>query len=104
MEMCRIIPAGACPNCGKGQFVVINKSMNVYLTNRNGEVIDCREYYDGYIGKCCTCGKEYPMMPTYNGFVPMTRLRQLVWDFVQPDIPEIENPMRRKKNESKSKV
>ena len=81
----RPIPKGSCPNCGHKQFIVKELSSTLYLTNRDGEVIDSQEDYDIAVGKCLSCGKEYDMYPAYNSFIPLTPLRKVLYDF-QPAI------------------
>ena len=38
------IPNGSCPICGHKQFIVSDISHNLYLTNRDGEIVDYNEY------------------------------------------------------------
>lgn len=79
--MVNLIPAGSCPRCGHSQFVVFENEMNCYLTNRDGEIIDGNEIDYRAVGKCVNCGKEFSMIPTANGFIPLTRLRSILLDY-----------------------
>lgn len=80
-EMVRIVPLGACPVCGHKQFYVVDSVMNEYITDMNGEIVDSAEHgYKAY-GKCMNCEMEFDMMRTSYGFIPMTRLRKLFFDY-----------------------
>lgn len=56
-------------------------SSNVYLTDRDGEITDSKEIHYKAIGKCVNCYKEYEMMQTSYGFVPLTPLRKLLYEY-----------------------
>lgn len=97
-EMCTIIPAGSCPRCGHSQFVVYEASANIYLTNRDGEIIDHKEMTNKATGICCNCGKEFDMIIGHEKFIPATPLRKLLYEY-SPHIEKInkfniKNPMR----------
>lgn len=74
----RTIPIGACPCCGHEQFIVSEIVKTEYLTNRDGEIIDASEANYNAVGFCLNCNRTYPMKPIYNGFMPMTPLRQFM--------------------------
>lgn len=105
-EMFHILPQGACPNCAHKQFVVFESMQNIYLTNRDGEIIDSMEVENKAIGQCVKCGKIYKMIPTSIGFIPATRLRELLFNYGLYKIEEeektlpIPNPMEMNKNEN----
>lgn len=80
-EMVSIIPLGACPKCGHRQFVVSELQMNEYLTNPDGEIIDTLEVNYDAQGMCVNCGTEFRMYPTREGFIPMTRLREIMFNY-----------------------
>jgi hypothetical protein len=79
-EMVSIIPLGLCPNCGHGQFVVIESTMSTYLTNNDGEIIDSKEICNEAIGRCVRCGREYNMLSTLYGFIPLSNLRSILFN------------------------
>lgn len=101
-EMVRIVPRGSCPNCGHHQFIVDEFQRNVYLTNRDGEIIDCEEKTYVAVGFCNCCGKVYEMMPAGDSFIPMTPLRKLLYEYTPHYTPEREakdslpNPMEKR--------
>ena len=80
-EMCRLVPQGACPTCGHKQFVVYENTTDLYLTNQDGEAIDHTEVRYIAFGKCLNCGKEFEMMPTSIGFIPLTGLRKILYEY-----------------------
>ena len=43
MLMYRVVPEGSCPRCGHKQFLVREFQSHLYLTNRDGEVIDAKD-------------------------------------------------------------
>lgn len=104
-EMCRVIPSGSCPSCGHKQFVVMESTINVFLTNRDGEIIDSKEVENSAIGACCNCKKEYNMIPTSYGFIPATPLRRFLYTLsphYNPELAEVlllPNPMEVTENE-----
>lgn len=80
-EMVKTVPLGACPVCGHKQFYVVDSVMNEYITDMNGEVVDSAEHgYKAY-GKCMRCETEFDMMRTTYGFIPMTPLRKLFFEY-----------------------
>lgn len=103
-EMIKIIPKGACPNCASKQFIVSELQHNLFLTNKDGEIIDSSEICYNTEGICIKCGKKYEMIPTHEGFIPATKLRKILYDYTSHNIndneniiPLIENPMMIKK-------
>ena len=97
-EMINIIPIGSCPKCGHKQFVVVESQQNIYLTDRDGEILDHRELYNHSVGKCVNCKSEYDMIPTRYGFIPATELRKILYKYTVHYIEEepikyIDNPM-----------
>ena len=101
-EMCLRVSIGACPNCGHKQFLVFESDMNMYITNRDGEIIDSANAAHNAIGKCCRCGMVFDMITTRYGFIPATRLRKILFDYdaqergdikIKDIIKEIPNPM-----------
>lgn len=89
-EMCTLLPQGSCPNCGHIQFIVYESIDTMYLTNRDGEIIDAKEVRSNISGMCIKCNKVYKMFPTREGFIPLTKLREIVLDY-SPSIENFEN-------------
>ena len=89
MEMLRILPKGSCPKCGHRQFLVKEIQSNLYLTGRDGEIIDSKEEKYIAIGKCLNCGKEYEMAPTAYAFIPLTPLRKFLHEYSSPELIDI---------------
>lgn len=99
-EMVYIINNGSCPTCGNKQFIVAEHQTMLYLTDGNGEAINSKELNYKAIGKCCNCGKEFEMMPTSYGFIPLTRLRKILFEYTphcihEEELEDVENPMYR---------
>lgn len=99
-NMVNIIPIGSCPKCGHRQFIVSEHQINEYLTNADGEIIDSLDVEYDAIGMCINCNTEFKMYPTREGFIPLTRLREIMLDypyraqFIKLDpINDIPNPM-----------
>lgn len=99
-EMVRMVPIGACPVCGHNQFIVVESETNLFLTNRDGEVIDSHNYSYQCEGMCCNCKSKFEMLATTERFVPLTPLRKLLYESTnhfelsRTDQPVyIENPM-----------
>ena len=42
-QMMRLIPMGSCPKCQHKQFVVYDNQSMLFLTNRDGEIIDSKD-------------------------------------------------------------
>ena len=99
------LPKGACPKCNRKQFVVMERKSDLYLTNQDGEIIDSKEEYHICVGQCVNCGKTYSMFPTREGFIPLTPLRKLLYEYTPEyiesndidDAPKIDNPMLKEK-------
>jgi len=81
IEMVNIVPSGACPKCGHKQFVVLESQLRKFLTNADGETIDHSELDYNAEGMCCNCNSVFKMMPTWKGFIPLTRLREIMFDY-----------------------
>ena len=95
----RVIPDNACPNCGHKRFVVMQSQIDAFLTNIDGEVCDSAQRYYNAVGKCLSCSREYNMLPTPNGFIPMGPLKSLLYKHMGVAVSNdsvdnvIENPM-----------
>lgn len=104
-NMVNILPMGACPKCAHKQFIVIESVCTGYLTNEDGSIIDANEYNYMAVGRCCNCNTTFDMMPTSYGFIPMTNLRKIIYDYVPHSLNERSsiklenNPMYNKKEE-----
>lgn len=99
-EMVTIIPAGSCPKCGHKQFVVSELQISEYLTNPDGEIIDSLDVDYNAAGMCLNCNTVFKMYPTKEGFIPLTRLREIMLDYtphaeiIKLELPNnISNPM-----------
>lgn len=107
MNMVRIIPARTCPNCGHSEFIIHQSTSMVYLTDRDGEIKDQLQDREVIKGICLRCKREYDMLQTINGFIPMTQLRKLLYQNthhyeVEEQNDTIPNPMQKEiKNDSK---
>lgn len=98
INMVKVIPNGSCPYCGHKQFVVIESQLNIFLTNRDGEIIDNKELSYKARGKCCNCNREFEMMQTTYGFIPLSPLRKIIYNHTNHNESEeeyevINNPM-----------
>lgn len=80
-EMVNIVPLGACPKCGHKQFVVSELQINEYLTNPDGEIIDSIDVEYDAEGMCLNCNSKFKMYSTREGFIPLTRLREILFDY-----------------------
>ena len=80
-QMIRLIPQGSCPKCQHKQFVVYDNQSTMYLTNRDGAIIDSKELDHISVGMCCNCGTTFEMFPTSEGFIPLTPMRKIVYDY-----------------------
>lgn len=91
------IPNGSCPICGHKQFVVSDISHNLYLTNRDGEIVDYNEYRRNIRGFCVNCHNVIKMRPTSYGYVPTNALSEFMEEYdKEKDIKErinYDNPM-----------
>ena len=88
LQMIRLLPEGSCPKCGHRQFLVKEIQSNLYLTNSDGEIIDGKEENYVAVGKCLNCGKEYKMLPGVYRFIPMTPLRELLYEYSEDAVEE----------------
>ncbi len=79
-EMVKIIPLGSCPICGHNQFVVVESETNLFLTNRDGEIIDSANYSYKCEGMCVNCKTRLEMLATPEKFIPLTPLRKLLYE------------------------
>ena len=80
-EMVSIIPFGSCPKCGHRQFVVSEHQINEYLTNGDGDIIDSLDVEYDAEGMCINCNSIFKMYPTKEGFIPLTKLREIMLDY-----------------------
>ena len=80
-EMVKIVPLGSCPKCGHKQFVVSEQQVTEYLTNRDGEIIDSLDVEYDAEGMCLNCNSIFKMYPTKEGFIPLTRLREIMFGY-----------------------
>lgn len=94
-QMVRLLPLGSCPNCGHNQFVVAESETNLFLTNRDGEIVDSKNYSYTCEGMCCNCKVRFPMLATPERFIPMTPLRKLLYEdsHNELEVEIIKNPM-----------
>ena len=98
-NMVNIIPAGSCPKCGHSSFVVSESQTNEYLTNADGEIVDSLDIEYDAEGICLNCNTIYNMYPTRTGFVPLTRLREIMFNYTPHlldhivEVVDIPNPM-----------
>ena len=77
-EMVNIIPLGSCPKCGHKQFIVSECQINQYLTNLDGEIVDASEIDYIADGICINCNSIFKMHPTREGFIPLTKIREIM--------------------------
>lgn len=103
-EMVNIVPLGSCPKCGHKQFVVLEHQINKYLTNPDGEVIDSADIEYTASGMCLNCNTVFKMYPTRDGFIPLTKLREIMFDYTphtqivkEQTVIDIPNPMEAKR-------
>lgn len=68
----------SCPNCGNDAFIILNRQTNCFLQNY-GKIEDCKKTSSISIGKCVKCGSEFEMLERQNSFVPMTKLRKIIY-------------------------
>jgi hypothetical protein len=79
-EMVRLVPIGSCPICGHNQFVVAESELNIFLTNRDGEIVDSSNCSYKCEGMCINCKTRMPMLATPERFIPLTPLRKLLYE------------------------
>lgn len=101
-EMCTMIPLGSCPNCGHKKFIVDEISHSRYLTNRDGCIIDHKDISTNAVGICLKCYSKFIMMETCYGYIPMSKIRSILFDFtphksisIPTFLKEIKNPMEK---------
>ena len=91
------IPNGSCTICGHKQFVVSDISHNLYLTNRDGEIVDYNEYSRNIRGFCVNCHNVIKMRSTSYGYIPTNALSEFMEAYdKEKDIKErinYDNPM-----------
>lgn len=99
-EMVNIVPLGSCPKCGHKQFIVSEQCITDYLTNGDGEIIDSIDINYDAEGMCLNCNARFKMYATREGFIPLTRLREIMLNYtphIQVDtalpVPDTFNPM-----------
>lgn len=68
----------SCPRCYHSRFLVSEFTSTMSLTGRDGIVEDSNEDYDCQ-GMCLNCGYKCEMMPTNNGFIPVTPMRKILF-------------------------
>lgn len=85
-QMMRLIPMGSCPKCQHKQFVVYDNQSILFLTNRDGEIIDSKDIEHVSVGMCCNCKATFDMFPTSEGFIPLTQMRKIVYDYMPENI------------------
>ena len=81
-EMVYSIPLGACPICGHRKFIISEYQMNEYLTNLDGEIIDMNLAGYNAKGICCNCNNVFEMYDIGETFIPLTKLRKLLLDYL----------------------
>lgn len=91
--MCKILPAGICPNCGGFQFLVYESDVNLFVTGPDGVPVDGKNYSYRADGKCLTCDAEYEMVSTNERFLPLTPLRKILYDYVAIDADQVADHM-----------
>ena len=85
--MFRALPYNSCPCCQHKEFLIHESSMVLYLTNMNGEIIASKENYNNTVGKCKYCGKEYSMFPTNESFIPLGKIKKIIFDYLyEPEL------------------
>ena len=96
------VPAGECPFCKNKQFFVSEIVKTDYLLNRDGQVIDSDETVYDAVGICLNCNHQYLMKPVFDGFIPLTPLRQFMYDYIELGnnedslkVSDIKNPMQK---------
>lgn len=103
VEMVLRVPLNACPYCGGRRFVVFEGQINVYYTGNDGDIVD--GYEDDYSaeGMCCTCKKVVKMLPTKTGFIPSSRLREIMFDYTphalaikEEEVKALPSPMEKR--------
>ena len=92
-EMVSIIPLGSCPKCGHGSFVISEHQINEYLTNRDGEIIDSLDIEYDAVGICLNCNTQFKMYPTKEGFIPLTRLREIMLNYTPHILDSLDEPV-----------
>lgn len=97
IEMVTNVPQGSCPSCGHKQFIVSEIQSNNYLTDRDGYIIDHNESMYSCVGMCLNCKKTFEMLALPHKFIPMTRLRKILYENEIIEEKFIENPMEVKK-------
>ena len=80
-RMLRPIPLNSCPKCHHQQFLVKTVESTIFFTDRNGVIVHHQPEIDMAFGKCLNCGYECDMMSTLVGFMPLTPLRKILFDF-----------------------
>ena len=80
-EMVNVIPLGSCPKCGHKQFAVSECQIGQYLTNADGEIIDSFDIDYSAECICINCKSVFKMYSTKEGFIPLTRLREIMFNY-----------------------
>jgi hypothetical protein len=94
---------GLCPKCRRNQWIVVESETTIYLTDRDGNIVDSKESARKLCsGKCTNCGAEYDMLSLHEKFVPIPPIIKSIGDYsllVEPDdfydYAKIDNPMEK---------
>lgn len=96
-EICKLISPKACPKCGRKEFLIYENTEELYLTNRAGEIIDHNGMSYSCKGVCLNCKSTYDMLSVTNGYIPLTKLRKLLYNYPiddkDHDVKVLDNPM-----------
>lgn len=87
-----------CPNCRRGQFIILESITTMYLTDYNGEIIDAKERGTLCYGFCTHCKSKFKMYGIHNKYYPIPKTVDLIGDYSlieKADYEEwyCENPM-----------
>lgn len=80
-EMCIKLPRWSCPICGGRRFIISEYKATNYLLDNDGVVKEYKDKYYGAGGMCLKCNTVFEMMPTSTGFIPLTRLRKIFFEY-----------------------
>ena len=80
ISMCHIIPSGTCPKCKADSFVVYESDIHAYVTNADGIPISAKNMSYRCEGICMNCKSKFPMLSTPTKFIPLTPLRQFLYE------------------------
>ena len=92
-QIYHLLPKNACPICGKAsKFIIRDLQSNIYLTNKDGDIIDSKEDFNIAVGMCLNCNTKFDMFPTNNSFIPLTPLRKLLPEYSKASRNYCRNP------------